>query len=644
MTELRSEIARYFPYAEVRPYQDDFMETVCEAVEEGRSVLIEGSNGLGKTVAALSACLPKAIDRKLKVLYVARTHRQHDRVIEELKAISKESRVAGISIRARHEMCLNNLITRHPLDTRAAMEICELLKAQHRCPYYESIEDKEDECLEIQQQMALSPCTASEVLRICRRRGFCPYELVKASITDMDVIVMSYLYVFDPAIRNVFLRNLGAPLTKTILIIDEAHNLPETAVDIASSSLSLFTLNQAEAEANRLDHKDIAQFAKTVKSEIEEMTERIGKQTVVPPEFLTELVQEKAGIDEPKKFFEHLHDTGVSIKRNLLIEGKYPRSFIHGTGYFMLRWLETAEDQSFINMISRYNSKQGLPTAKLEIVALDPSKITVPVFSQVRSTVAMSGTLQPLEAYIRITKLPENTVQKVVPSPFPKEHVLALISSGVTTAMEKRTPEMYRKIIKRLGEIARNTPANTGIFVPSFEVLGALLAEGLKKALDKPLFCEYRSMDSRENEKMIAEFKTCSKNGGGVLLGAQGGRSSEGVDFPGDEMNSVAIVGLPYAEPTPKVRAQINYFERLFPGFGREYGYVLPAMKKACQAAGRSIRTLEDRGAIIFLDYRFASDYCRSFIPPWIRDNLAVLPDEDCALTRELRVFFKKAC
>jgi len=644
MTELRSEIARYFPYAEVRPYQDDFMETVCEAVEEGRSVLIEGSNGLGKTVAALSACLPKAIDRKLKVLYVARTHRQHDRVIEELKAISKESRVAGISIRARHEMCLNNLITRHPLDTRAAMEICELLKAQHRCPYYESIEDKEDECLEIQQQMALSPCTASEVLRICRRRGFCPYELVKASITDMDVIVMSYLYVFDPAIRNVFLRNLGAPLTKTILIIDEAHNLPETAVDIASSSLSLFTLNQAEAEANRLDHKDIAQFAKTVKSEIEEMTEKIGKQTVIPPEFLTELVQEKAGIDEPKKFFEHLHDTGVSIKRNLLIEGKYPRSFIHGTGYFMLRWLETAEDQSFINMISRYNSKQGLPTAKLEIVALDPSKITVPVFSQVRSTVAMSGTLQPLEAYIRITKLPENTVQKVVPSPFPKEHVLALISSGVTTAMEKRTPEMYRKIIKRLGEIARNTPANTGIFVPSFEVLGALLAEGLKKALDKPLFCEYRSMDSRENEKMIAEFKTCSKNGGGVLLGAQGGRSSEGVDFPGDEMNSVAIVGLPYAEPTPKVRAQINYFERLFPGFGREYGYVLPAMKKACQAAGRSIRTLEDRGAIIFLDYRFASDYCRSFIPPWIRDNLAVLPDEDCALTRELRVFFKKAC
>ena len=644
MTELPLETARYFPYAEVRPHQDDFIKTIYEAVENGRSVLIEGSNGLGKTVATLSACLPKAMDKKLKILYVARTHRQHDRVIEELKAISKRRHVAGISIRARHEMCLNNLITRHPLDARAVMEICELLKAQHRCPYHESIEEKSDECFEIQQQLVLSPCTASEIQRICRRRGFCPYELVKSSLADMNVVALSYLYVFDPAIRGAFLRNFETPLNKTILIIDEAHNLPETAVDIASSSLSLFALKQTETEAKRLNHKDIASFAKIVRSEIEEIAGKIGKQIIVAPSFLTELVREKAGIGEPQKFFEHLQDTGVSIKRRLLLEGKYPRSFIHGTGYFMLRWLETAEDPSFINMISKYTSKQGLPAAKLEIAALDPSQITTPVLSQVHSAVATSGTLQPLEAYIKITRLPEDTIQKVVPSPFPKEHILALISNGVTTAMEKRTPEMYRKIIKRIREVVRNTPANTGVFAPSFEVLGALLTERLKSALDKPLFCEHRSMDSKENEKMIAEFKTCSRHEGAVLLGVQGGRSSEGVDFPGDEMNSVIIVGLPYAEPTPKVRAQINYFEKLFPGFGREYGYVLPAMKKACQAAGRPIRTLEDKGAIIFLDYRFASSYCRNFFPSWVRDGLKFLPDEDEAFSHELRRFFKRVC
>jgi DNA excision repair protein ERCC-2 len=642
VTELDKRVAEYFPYTKVRLHQDEFIKTVYEAVENGRSVLIEGSNGLGKTIAALSACLPKAIDKKLKILYVARTHRQHERVIEELKVISTKQSVSGISIRGRHEMCLHGLVVRHPLDARAIMEICELLKARGKCQYFRNTEELPDEFSEIQEQVALHPCTASEIQRICRRKGFCPYELVKSSLADVNVVALSYLYVFDPTIRNAFLRNLETPLPKTILIIDEAHNLPETAVDIASASLSLFALKQAELEAKKFKHTDIADFAKIVRNEIEDMVEKIPKQTLVSSDFLKELVQKRAGIDGSQTFFEHLQDTGVQIKRSLLDEGKYPRSFVHGMGYFMLRWLETAEDESFVNAISKYTSKQGIPTAKLEIVALDPSKITAPIFSAVHSSVIMSGTLQPLEAYAKIVKLPEDTIQEVVPSPFPREHILPLISQGVTTAMEKRTSETYQKIIRRITEVVRHTPANVGVFAPSFAVLGALLSEGLKKVLDKPLFCEHRSMSSRENEKLVAEFKARSKLGGGVLLGVQGGRSSEGVDFPGDEMNSVVIVGLPYAEPTPKVKAQIRYFEKCFPGYGREYGYILPAMKKASQAAGRPIRTPEDKGAMVFLDYRFGTSYCQSFLPTWIRNSLKMLPDEDGAITHELLRFFRE--
>jgi len=644
VTELNKEAAKYFPYAEVRPHQDEFIEAVFEAVEKGRSVLIEGSNGLGKTIAALTACLPKAMERKFKILYVARTHRQHDRVIEELQAISKKQPVSGIAVRGRHEMCLNPLIAGYKVDARVAMEICDMLKANHRCPYHRNIEEKAEDLFETLQQIALHPCTASEILRICRRSNFCPYELVKLSLEEMNVVALSYLYVFDPAIRGPFFRSLETPLSKVILVIDEAHNLPETAVDIASSTLSLFTVKQAEAEAKRLNHKDIADFAKTLRNEIERMSESTVNEALVQPESLIEVAKDKAGLDDPQGFFEHMEHVGTLIKRGLLSEGRPPRSFIHGMSCFLLRWLETAKDEAFVNVLSKYASRQGLPTAKLEIAALDPSKITALVFSEAYSCIVMSGTLQPLEAYIRMTDLPEDTVKKVVPSPFPKEHVLPLICCGVTTAMEKRTPEMYGKIIERIGEVVTNTPANTGIFAASYKVLGKLLAEGLKKAVDKPLFCEYRSMTSRDNERMVAEFKAYAKRGGAVLLGVQGGRTSEGVDFPGDEMNSVAIVGLPYAEPTPKVKAQIDYFEKRFPGYGREYGYVVPAMKRAAQGAGRPIRTLEDKGAMVFLDYRFATPYCRGFLPSWIRDNLRVLPDESGVIAEELRGFFRRAC
>jgi len=640
MTDLPKEVAPYFPYASVRPYQNQFIKTVHNAVNERRSVLVEGSNGLGKTISALSACLPIAIEKNLKILYVARTHRQHDRVIEELKEISKKQPISGISLRGRNEMCLNLTQFGHGVDAKSLMEICEMLKTKDRCHFYTNMEEQPDDFLRVKEEIISSPHKAVEVQQICKRNHICPYELVKAALPEMNVIALSYLYVFDPAIRNSFMKHLDCYFQKVILVVDEAHNLPDTAIEIASSDLSLFVLKQAESEANKYEHRDIASFAKLMREEVEKLAENIGKEAVIAPETIMEIVKKQGNISNPRDFFEHAHEVGSLIKRSLLSEGKNPRSYIHGLSEFLLKWLETLGDESFLNVASKYITREKVMTAKLEIVALDPSKITLPVFSAAYSNVVMSGTLQPLEAFARITKLPENTLQLVLSSPFPKEHVLSTVCLGVTTAMAKRTPGMYRTIIRRIGEVVEHTPINTGVFVASFDVLNALIYEGLDKALKKPVFRELRGMTSKANEGIVSEFKNCSKHGGAVFLGVLGGRTSEGVDFPGNQMNSVIVVGVPYAEPTPRVKAQIEYYEKRFPKLGREYGYILPAMKKASQAAGRPIRTLEDKGAIVFLDYRYATSYCRSFLPSWLTDKLKVLPYENGALAREIGVFF----
>ncbi|MEJ5327700.1 MAG: ATP-dependent DNA helicase [Candidatus Bathyarchaeia archaeon] len=641
MIKLPEAAQEYFPYTSVRPHQDQFIKTVYDAVKAQRSILIEGSNGLGKTISALSACLPIAVEKDLKILYVARTHRQHERVIEELRAVCKKHAVSGVSLRGRNQMCLNTFAAKSASDARSLMEVCELLKAKGRCAYHRAPEEQTYEYLQLQNQLTTRPYKASEIQRVCRKKRICSYELVKASLPDVAVIALSYLYVFDPVIRTAFFKNLDSQLQKTILIVDEAHNLPETAIDIASSSLSLFVLKQAELEAAKYENRDVAAFVNFFRKEIEKMTEKIRHEEIISPEALIEIIQKEGSISNPRDFFEHMHEVGSAVRRSLLAEGKNPRSYIHGVSEFLLRWLETLGDDSYINVASRYTTRENVKTAKLEIVALDPSKVTAPVFSSTYANVIMSGTLQPLQAYAKMTKLPEDTVQCVLPSPFPKEHVLSIVCLGVTTAMEKRTSDMYQIIIKRITEVVQNTPANTGIFAASFDVLNALIAEGLEKALNKPLLYERRGMSSKANEKMVADFKAYSKSGGAVFLGVQGGRTSEGVDFPGNQMNSVIIVGVPYAEPTPRVKAQIDYYEKCFPKLGREYGYVLPAMKKAAQAAGRPIRTLEDRGAIVFLDYRFATNYCRSFLPSWINNVLKILPCKDEVLAREIREFFK---
>ena len=196
-------------------------------------------------------------------------------------------------------------------------------------------------------------------------------------------------------------------------------------------------------------------------------------------------------------------------------------------------------------------------------------------------------------------------------------------------------------MIERINEVVNSTPTNTGIFTASFQVLNALLSEGLEQQLLKPLYLRKKRNDlQRLTKSWYMTYKACGDKGGAVFLGVQGGRTSEGVDFPGNQMNSVIVVGVPYAEPTPRVKAQIDYYEDRFSGRGSEYGYILPAMKKACQAAGRPIRTLDDKGAIIFLDHRFSTAYTKSFIPSWVTNGMKTLPDKTGVLAQEVRNFF----
>ena len=315
MIPLNEKVAEYFPYSSVRPFQDTFINAIHEAVEKGKHIVLEGSNGLGKTVAALSACLPEAKQRDLKILYTAKTHRQHDRVIEELKAISKKRGVSGLSIRGRSLMCLHPMVVRSSTDARSAMEICELLKREGKCPLYENIDRDTGRFMEIVSHVSSSIYSATEIREICRAEGFCPYEVVKSVLSEVDVIALSYLYIFDPAIRGVFLKHLERPLDSVLLIVDEAHNLPDTAVEVASDSLTLFTIKQAEREARQFNYRDFASFARIFRNFIEKMMSEIREEKIVSPRLLLEDLEKETGLSNLEEFFEELYATGKIIRR-----------------------------------------------------------------------------------------------------------------------------------------------------------------------------------------------------------------------------------------------------------------------------------------------------------------------------------------
>jgi len=106
-------------------------------------------------------------------------------------------------------------------------------------------------------------------------------------------------------------------------------------------------------------------------------------------------------------------------------------------------------------------------------------------------------------------------------------------------------------------------------------------------------------------------------------------------------MQSVVVVGIPYARPTPTVNASIEYLESQFPTKGREFGYNIPALTRASQAAGRPIRSLEDYAAIILLDYRFARHYYKKHLPNWLKENFHVIQPVKEKIAKRLEKFFE---
>jgi len=349
-------------------------------------------------------------------------------------------------------------------------------------------------------------------------------------------------------------------------------------------------------------------------------------------------------------FLEESHAFGESIKAKLLSNGKLPRSHIHRLSEFFLKSLETCGRADFVHLLQSEAREPGRSfdasgggagerAHRLEIVSLDPRSSTREVIESVASTVSMSGTLENMEAYRQVVGLPGNTLKVNLPSPFKEEQTLLLACKGLSTVYEKRGEGVYSKMVSKISEVVRSTPGNSGVFCSSYEILSGLLNCGLETSLNKPLFVERQRTRSTDHDRMLEDYKAMGLRGGGVLLGVMGGRFSEGEDYPGNEMNSVVIVGVPYPKPTVKVNSQINYYGTVFPGKGKDYGYVLPAMRKASQAAGRPFRNLDDRGVVVFLDYRYSTRYLENFLPLWIRERLKVV-DEYISLENILTDFY----
>ena len=255
-----------FPY-DLRKNQKNIMQDIRNNLISGKNFVFESGTGSGKTICALTSTLEYALENNKKIVYATRTNAQQRQVILELREIRDKmkegkDKIFGVGIQGRANMCI--LARDDPeFISGTAEELSKLCSNEKKkaksakkgkdqgCIYYRNFLGNKEKIDRILGWTKEYLPTAEEFIEYCGRNKICPYELNKLLVRETSLIIVPYIYVFDMMIRNMLFDWLSLPEEDIILVVDEAHNLPNYIRDLFSAQLSMWMLNSCVSEAEK---------------------------------------------------------------------------------------------------------------------------------------------------------------------------------------------------------------------------------------------------------------------------------------------------------------------------------------------------------------------------------------------------------
>jgi DNA excision repair protein ERCC-2 len=619
----------------VRPGQESILREVVALADRGGPLLINAPTGSGKTVATLAPLLEHAARDDHRILYLVRTHSQEVQVLKEARTIAHrlERPFLAVGLQGRAGRCflLENVAEVKGATAEEHGKLCsDRKRATERamqgeapiapppelpeggeidltdldgCPYYARVlqSDLED----LTEKFSAKLPNPTEFEAYCREENLCPYELSKRLVPHARLVTAPYAFFFHPHIRRSLFQWLGVEPGRIDLVIDEAHNLPNHLRDLTTVALPQESVRRARAEIDERgdfqlpDGPSASRFFDIVGAAVEELIQALARDddAVLPPDVFEDALLTALGGTSHRldTWLGALATWGENLREERRRERHLPRSWVHTVALTLLSWPQL-DAPSYVKVATRR------PRPALEAYSLDASQPARPILD-CHLSVHMSGTLVPLEEYRDALGLGAGARLLSVPSSFPAENRRYYYDPSVTTRFEElRTdPRAITRISDRLVEILQALPVKTAVFFPSFELMQRVLEAGLQAQLPGNVFIEYAKLPMGDLWRSIEGWKKDPE--GTVLIGVAGGRLSEGIDYPNQELEAVVMVGIPYPKPTAK-REALRRFLDASTGKGWEYTVEAPATRAILQACGRMIRSEHDRGIAIVLDRR----------------------------------------
>lgn len=612
--------AAAFPYDRVREGQREFIRQTYKTISRGGELFSEAPTGTGKTVSALFPAIRALGDGRCeKVFYFTPKTTTAKAACDCIELFAGR----GVNIRAVVLISKERLCARGTV-CRKDKELCDASFGKRLTEATFALFDK-----------GLSVVDFAEIKRTAKDFGVCPHELSLCYSELCDIVICDFNYLFDP---QVYIRRFFTARGEYAFLIDEAHNLHDRAREMYSASLTQGRLREI--------------FESPLLGEESELKIELNYAIKALKKLLFPLVK-----DEIRKDSEGRETAAYHTKA--LPEGLY--NIIGGLLHTAEKTLQreySAKDadkkqrialiRDFANELKKFNLTltrydDGFETfvflngddIELKLFCIDTGRVIRERLALGKSAVFFSGTFAPLDYYRSVLGGDRSSNQLTLPSPFVREQLAVFVMDKISTRYLEREDTIIA-VCKAIAATLSARRGNYMIFSPSFAYTEALYKIFTQKYPKIKAMLQTPHMTEPQRREFINSFSSDSKN---YLVGfcVMGGIFSEGVDLVGDRLIGAVVVGIGMPSPSFEREAIQAYYDELLDE-GKQYAYIYPGMNRVFQAAGRVIRSEDDRGIVVLIDDRFADPIYKKTAPTLFSD-MRFLSDAN-ELKREAEAFW----
>lgn len=592
----------------VRDVQLQLAEKIAETIETNGTLIAEAGTGTGKTFAYL---VPAIVKNKKTIVSTGTKNLQEQLFYRDLPKLLKimdlKPKIRLLKGRANylcHHRMYNAMHSRlmHNPDMAVPLQLIE--KWSHKTTVGDKAELEavaENDLIWRHVTSSAENCLGSE----CPSYTECLVMKARRRAMSADILVVNHHLLFaDMALKQ---GGFGELLPEAeLIILDEAHQVPEIASRFFSQSFSSYQcqdlLNDSTKEAGEVK----AAFA-AITDEIKQVEQSLRDiylqfSDVKESDMLLNLLEKQANKEHLELLQQALAELAEALKPLASQSKGLESCFIRSEALVVfVEDLLKNKDKDFIYWYENRN--------KFFIFHKTPIDISDPLtkFRQENKAawVLTSATLavnQSFGHYQHETGFIDSETL-LLDSPFDyAKNALVYVPKDVPDANDMR---FNRAICEHVLPMIEQTKGGVFFLFTSHKALNNA-AKFFHEKLDKPLFVQGQG----SRHQILAEF---SEAGNGVLLGAAS--FWEGVDVAGDNLSCVIIDKLPFAHPdNPVLQARIN---RIIENGGNAFfDYQLPkAIIALKQGVGRLIRTETDKGILVICDKRIMTKpYGRQFI------------------------------